>query len=131
MSTGKPVIVDELIALKDYITRKCVVNCGIGDRDRKADELPIVEVVPTGDIDIFLNPNKTMTKTDMKVILRVKAERDKELDALSVFEKLCLFLGQFNDEKGHIMEGPFTGEYSESQYTLSGAFTIKLIIHDT
>jgi hypothetical protein len=124
------VIVEELESLKDFIIRECTVNCAIGARDRAPDQLPMVEVVPDLDVPVYDTSNERLRFVHMPITIRILTGRTDEVGALIIFENVCRKLGQFNREKGHTMDKPFRGEYSDSQYTLTGALTLSFRIHD-
>lgn len=124
-------IIEELGDLREHITRRCTVNCAIGRRDRAVDELPIVEIVPDGETQVFDTANDRLRYATMQVTLRILVDQKAELLALSIFEKLCRFLGDFNKEKGHSMGGSFSGAYEGSQYVLSGTYTLRFRVHET
>jgi len=125
------VIIEELQALKTHLIESCAVNCDVGERDRAPDTYPFVEIVPDGEVPVFDSSNPQLRYANMTVTLRVITSRADEMGALNVFESLCREMGSFNREKGHVIEGGFKGEYSDSRFTISGPMVLKFRVHKT
>jgi hypothetical protein len=122
-------IVQELEALRQFLSRSCAVNSYLGNRDRAVDELPLIEIVPTA-FQMFDGANETMRFSVAEIQLRIIAGRSEEVRALSIMETVARKIGGFARSKGAVLEGTFTPEYSESRYSLTGSMTMRFRIHD-
>jgi hypothetical protein len=126
------VIISEIKNLVQYITSTAKVNCEFTNRELDPNEYPFVKVLMTEDFSVFRENQKTLT-TDLPLELRIIVPKGQEIKALEVLERIYLKINQFNDEKGHMLEGTGSPEYIEETKTFEIAlpYTLKLIIQDT
>jgi len=124
-------IYDELYDLRQYITSECKVGCEIGNQELDDTKYPIVQLLFEED-----GTTSTMLETeltfDMPVTLRLIVAKGQELSAFKVLDRIFLKINQFNDHKGHKLEGTISPEYDEEQktYVIDIIYNLKLLIHD-
>jgi len=125
-------ILSELYDLREYIQSECNVTCIIGERDTGADEMPIVKIIPNESMTFFYH-NAKLTNIDLPVQLRIIVDKQQELKALEVLEKIVLKANQYHQELGHTLSDTGEPEYVDDTktYEIAVMYNMKLLVQDT
>jgi hypothetical protein len=125
-------IYDELYDLRQYIISNVGVNAEIGNKDADPNQYPLIKILFDEDGVIHFDNVKTSV-IDMPISLRIISDKDDEIEALHTLDKLVRKINQFNDHKGHKLEGSISPEYVDETktYEINVLYNFKILIQDT
>jgi hypothetical protein len=124
-------IYDELYDLKQYIISTVGVNAEIGNPDIDDTQYPFIKILFEEDgLASFMLTKETTI--DLPISLKIIVQKGDELKAFKTLDRLILKINQFNDHKGHKLEGSLSPEYDDDTktYNINVGYNLKLILHD-
>ena len=122
-------IVSELYDLKQYLTDKCKCNVGIGQQDLGSNQYPFIQILIDDNTELFHSNNKLNT-IDFTTSLKIQVDKDNEIKAFEILERLILNIDNFNSQSGHYVVN-IAPDYVDEIYEINVSYVLKIIIQNT
>ena len=122
-------IVSELYDLKQYLTDKCKCIVGIGDGDTGSNQYPFIKILIDDNTELYKSNNKLNT-IDFTTSLKIQVDKNNEIKALEVLERLLLNIDNFNPQSGHYVDN-IAPDYVEERYEITVSYVLKIILQNT
>ena len=121
---------EDLIDLQKYIQNKVGYQVTLGAEDVPGNSYPIIQINLDGDFNIVAMNERSDTVND-EIDIKIIVEKNNDLEAFRIRDKLIEQLGTFKTEKGmNFIPDEGTREYTEATFQITISFLFKNIIQN-
>ena len=122
---------ENIIDLQEYLQNITGYMTYLGLNDIAGDAYPVIQLIFDQDnFTLFKEDNRAVTIDD-PIGIKVIVEKKNELDAFRIRDLILKKIGQFQENKGHVLIEDGTKEYTDNTFELTIVLALKNILHDT